>query len=92
MQRTSRSDYLDFNTSNWEYLKYRLLEVDKEVEVVSKIGVTTLPYSRMNGTIKEVIKSQFTKHMICLDTMSLLASLQQLLGNSIAGLRLPTQC
>jgi hypothetical protein len=90
-QRTSRSDYLDFNNSDWEYFKYRLLEANEEVEVVSKIGVTTLPYSRLKGTIKEVIKSRLTKVMIPLDTISLFASLQRVLGYSIiAGLQMPT--
>jgi hypothetical protein len=87
-QRSSRSDHVDFNASDWEYLKYRF---DSDVEVVSKIGVTTLPYSRKNGTIKEVIKCRLTKQMIRFDTMPLFASLQRVLGNSImAGLRMPT--
>jgi hypothetical protein len=86
-QRTSRSDYVDFNSSDWEYLQYRLADV----EVVSKTGVTTLPYSRLNGTIKEVIKSRLRKSMIRLDTMPLFKSLQRVLGKAImAGLRMPT--
>ncbi len=54
-QRTSRSDFLDFNSGDWEYLRYRL-EAEAEVEVVSKCGVTSVLYSHMNGTINEVIK------------------------------------
>jgi hypothetical protein len=89
-QRTSRSDFLDFNSGDWEYLRYRL-EADAGVEVVSKRGVTSVPYSRMNGTIKEVIKCRLTKYMIRLDTMPLFESLQRVLGNSImVGLRMPT--
>jgi hypothetical protein len=49
-QRTSGSNFGD-----WEYLRYRL-EAEAEVEVVSKHAVTSVPYSRINGMVKVVIK------------------------------------
>jgi hypothetical protein len=69
-------------------LRYHL---EAEVEVVSKHGISAVPYSYMTGTIKELIKCQLTKYMIWLDTMSLFKSLQRVLRNSImAGLQMAT--
>jgi hypothetical protein len=86
IQRTQRSDYLDCHSGDWEYLQYRL---QPEVDVVEKQGVSTVTYSRKNGT-KEVIKSRLSKYLIRVDTIVLFAKLQHVLGNSITtGLRLP---
>jgi hypothetical protein len=86
IQRTQRSDYLDCTLGDWEYLRYRL---QPEVEVVEKFGVSTVTYSRRNGT-KEVIKSRLSKFLIRIDTSLLFAKLRCVLGNSImCGLRLP---
>jgi hypothetical protein len=86
IQRTQRSDYLDCHSGDWEYLRYRL---QPEVEVVDKFGVSTVTYSRKNGT-KEVIKTRLSKYLIRVDTVSLFEKLQSVLGDSImTGLRLP---
>jgi hypothetical protein len=86
-QASRRSDDLDFQPGEWEYLRYRLAP---PVEVVEKQGVSTVFYSRKNGT-KEVIKCRLTKHLIRVDTIVLFKRLQGVLGNSIlSGLRMPT--
>ncbi len=86
IQRTQRSDYLDCPSGDWEYLRYRL---QPKVEVVEKFGVSTVTYSRKNGT-KEVIKSRLSKYLIRLDTFVLFSKLQRVLGNCImSGLCLP---
>jgi hypothetical protein len=64
-QASRRSDDLDFQPGKWEYLRYRLAP---PVEVVEKTGVSTVFYSRKNGT-KEVIKCRLTKYLIRVDTM-----------------------
>jgi hypothetical protein len=85
-QASRRSDDLDFAPGEWEYLRYRL---EPTVEVVEKSGVSTVLYSRKNGT-KEVIKCRLTKYVIRVDTIVLFKSLQSILGNSIlSGLRRP---
>jgi hypothetical protein len=86
-QARKRSDDLDFQPGEWEYLCYRL---SPPVEVVEKKGVSTVFYSRKNGT-KEVIKCRLTKYLIRIDTIELFRTLQGILGISIlSGLRMPT--
>ena len=71
----------------WDYLRYRL---EPQVEVKEKVGVSTILYIRKNGT-KEVIKCRVIKESIRLDTSSLFALLQSVLGTSITlGLRNPS--
>jgi hypothetical protein len=57
----------------WDYLRYRL---ETQVDVKEKVGGSMILYIRKNGT-KEVIKCRV------LDTSSLFALLQSVLGKSI---------
>jgi hypothetical protein len=49
---------------------------------VEKSGVSTVLYSRKNGT-KEVLKCRLTKYVICVDTIVLFKILQSIMGHSI---------
>jgi hypothetical protein len=86
-QSTRQSKKVHCTKSMWDYLRYRL---EPQVEVKEKVGVSTILYVRKNGT-KEVIKCRVIKESIRLDTSSLFALLQSVLGTSITlGLRNPS--
>jgi hypothetical protein len=86
-QSTRQSKKVHCTKTMWDYLLYRL---QPQVEVKEKIGVSTILYLRKNGT-KEVIKCRVVKETLRLDTSSLFALLQRVLGRSITlGLRNPS--
>jgi hypothetical protein len=86
-QSTRQSKKVHCTKTMWDYLRYRL---EPQVDIKERLGVSTILYLRKNGT-KEVIKCRVVKETLRLDTSSLFALLQSVLGQSITlGLRNPS--